>query len=109
MGSYNQRPISEAEPPQPSKIMFTRPASGGFAQLKSAGQYLSNRLISIKIEDHKGVKLGCTESTRSNVESAEHGVGAPVSVPDFHRGRLGSFDPVVQDSGVSNPSPGRCR
>jgi hypothetical protein len=51
MGSYNQRPISEAEAPQPSKIMFTRPASGGFAQLKSAGQYLSNGLILLKIED----------------------------------------------------------
>jgi hypothetical protein len=31
--------------------MFTRAASGGFAQPKSAGQYLSNGLISVKIED----------------------------------------------------------
>jgi hypothetical protein len=57
MGSYNQRPISEAEAPRPSKIMFTLAVSGGFAQPKSAGQYLSNELISVKIED-KGVKLG---------------------------------------------------
>src|ERR1700722_20843993 len=50
----------------------------------------------------EGVRRGRTESANKRVESAEHGVGASVSVPDFHRGCLGSVDPGVQDSGLSN-------
>ena len=41
----------------------------------------------------------------NNVESAEHGVGASVSVPDFHRGRLGSGNPRVRIPAYQIPAP----
>ena len=34
-GPYNQRPTTEAEAPQPSKIMFTRLISGRLQNLKA--------------------------------------------------------------------------
>ena len=56
---------------------------------KATGQYLSNGLISPRKDDHQGASVAELKAPEWRVESAECGVGAAVSVPDFHRGGSG--------------------
>ena len=49
------------------------------------------------------------EGAEGGDEGAERGLGSAVPVPDFHRGRLGSVDPPVPDSGLPDPRARRRR
>src|SRR3954454_9847900 len=52
--------------------------------------------------------VGGNPQPRTHIKSAERGVGSAVFVPGFHRDRLGSNDPAVQDPALSNPGARRC-
>ena len=59
--------------------------------------------VNFSPEKHQGAGRGRGEGAQRCIQSAERRVVAAVSVPDLHRGGLGSRDPTVPHSGLSDP------